>query len=404
MSLNRILTAIGASALIVLVSMGIRQSFGILLGPVATELGTGREVFSLAIAVQNLVFGLPIAGLISDQIGARRVAVLGGLIYAAGLYLMGAAEAAGMLFTSLGLLIGVALSCTSYVVILGAVAQVVPANRRTFAFGLITTAGSFGMFLVVPLVQGLVIRQGWREAVTTLSLVAIGIALLALLLPGRRVDDARQDREGSSETTLARALTTARTNRNYWLLNAGFFVCGFHVAFIATHLPAYLADNGLPTMEAAAALSMIGLFNIFGSTLFGYLGDRYRKKYLLSGLYFARAIVIALFLLAPVTRASSLLFGASIGFLWLATVPLTSGMVAQIFGSRYLASLYGIVFFSHQVGAFLGVWLGGRIYDASGSYLVVWLLAVGLGIIAALLHLPMSDRRVGAPAMVTEPA
>ena len=274
---------------------------------------------------------------------------------------------------------------------LGAVAQVVQPERRSTAFGVVTAAGSFGTFALVPAVQWLILHRGWQGAFPVIAILVGVILLLAFALPRRAGAPAGAS---NADGTLLEALSKARRHSSYWLLNAGFFVCGFHVAFIATHLPSFLTDHGLSPMIGATALSLIGLVNIFGSSLFGWLGDGHRKKYLLSAIYFCRAIVIGLFILVPVTDFTALLFGGLIGFLWLATVPLTSGTIAQIFGSRYLSTLYGIVFFSHQIGSFLGVWLAGWLFDSTGSYEVVWWIAIGLALAATLLHLPIADRPV----------
>ena len=379
------------SALTVLASMGIRQSFGLFLQPISDSLDLGREVFSLAIALQNVVFGLPLFGIIADRYGARWVVLGGALLYAAGCLLVPASSGPLGLYLTLGLIIGLGLGSTTYVVVLGAVARVVhPANRST-AFGIVTAAGSFGTFAFVPGVQWVIVHAGWQTSFLISAALIGWVVLLAFGFPRRPSTHAARPH---GEGTLLQALLRARGHSGYWLLNAGFFVCGFHVAFIATHLPSFLTDGGLPRMIGATALSLIGLCNIFGSSLFGWLGDRYRKKYLLSALYFSRAVVIGLFLFVPLTSFSALLFGGLIGFLWLATVPLTSGTVAQIFGARYLSTLYGIVFFSHQAGSFLGVWLAGLLYDSTGSYDPVWWLAIALGVVAALLHLPIADRPI----------
>lgn len=398
MSLRRAAPVILSGALIVFLAMGARQTLGLFLAPISETLASGRETFSLALALQNLIFGLPLLGILADRIGARSIAIAGSLLYSSGFLLLARVTDPSGLYLTLGLLMGLALSGVSYVIVLGAVAQVVPAERRTSAFGLITAAGSLGMFTVVPGAQWLLSTIGWQGAATGLAIATGLAALLAFGLPGghRRAEseESTEPAPAASEIGLGRVLARARRHRGYWLLNAGFFVCGFHVAFVAAHLPAFLNDNGRSPEIGAWALALIGLFNLIGSLTFGWLGDSYRKKRLLSGLYFGRALVISLFLLLPLTDTTALLFGASIGFLWLATVPLTSGMVAQIFGSRYLSTLYGVVFLSHQLGAFLGVWLGGRVYDASGSYQPVWLLAVVLGLLAGVLHLPISDRQI----------
>jgi predicted MFS family arabinose efflux permease len=377
--------------------MGIRQSFGLFLQPITHHLATGREVFSLAIALQNLIFGLPLIGMLADRLGSRIIVAGGGVLYAASFVLLSSTDAGSALYLNLGLLVGIALSSTSYVVVLGAVARVVPPQNRGSVFGAITAAGSLGMFAMVPGVQTLLSGSGWQATFMWLAAIVGIVALLAAGLPGKTTGtaDGNPGNDIVSDSIL-QVLRQARGHSGYLLLNAGFFVCGFHVAFIATHLPVYLADKGIPTMGGATALSMIGLFNIFGSYLFGSLGDRFPKKYLLSLLYFLRAVVIALFLVLPLSGFSAIVFGGMIGFLWLATVPLTSGLVAHIFGARYLSTLYGIVFFSHQVGSFLGVWLGGRLYDTTQSYTIVWLVAVVLGLMAAIVHLPISDHRVSA--------
>ena len=379
------------SALIVFVSMGIRQSFGLFLSPISQDLGIGREVFSLAIAWQNLIFGLPILGIVADRFGPRWVVAGGALLYAVCFFVLSFVSTPFGLYTVLGVLMGIALSSISYVVVLGAVAQVVAPEKRASSFGLITAAGSFGTFAIVPGVQWLLSDFGWQSSFAFIALVAGASAFLAIGIPQRGREVSPNTVE-SHDGGLLQALLQARGHSGYWLLNAGFFVCGFHVAFIATHLPAFLTDHGLSKMVGATALSLIGLFNIFGSYLSGQLGDRYRKKYLLSLLYLGRGLVISGFLFIPVTNTSALVFGCLIGFLWLATVPLTSGTVAQIFGSRYLSTLYGIVFFSHQIGSFLGVWLAGRVYDATGSYDMIWIAAILLAVTSSLVHLPIADK------------
>ncbi len=379
------------SALIVFVSMGIRQSFGLFLSPISRDLGIGREVFSLVIAWQNLIFGLPIVGILADHFGPRWVVAGGALLYAVCFFLLSSVSTPFDLYAVLGVLMGIALSSISYVVVLGAVAQVVAPEKRASSFGLITAAGSFGTFAIIPGVQWLLSGVGWQSSFVFIALIAGASAILAIGIPQRGGEVSSTTLE-SHDGSLFHALLQARGHSGYWLLNAGFFVCGFHVAFIATHLPAFLTDHGLSKMVGATALSLIGLFNIFGSYLSGQLGDRYRKKYLLSLLYLGRALVISGFLFISVTNTSALVFGSLIGFLWLATVPLTSGTVAQIFGSRYLSTLYGIVFFSHQIGSFLGVWLAGRMYDATGSYDIIWIAAILLSLASSLIHLPIADK------------
>jgi predicted MFS family arabinose efflux permease len=387
---------IACGALMVFISMGTRQSFGLFLQPIALDLSVGRETYSLAIAWQNLLFGLPLIGILADRFGSRRIAIVGGLLYAASFILLSMTGSPAGLYINLGVLAGTAIGCTSYVVVLGAAARVVPSDKRTSMFGIITATGSLGMFAVVPGIQWLIASAGWQTTFATLA-VFVGItAVLGIGFPGRKTaPGGNSSAEALADSQpLSLVLSGARKHSGYLLLTAGFFVCGFHVAFIATHLPAFLTDNAVSKMAGATALAMIGLFNIVGSYLFGYLGDRLRKKYLLSFLYFARAVVISLFLVVPISNISAIVFGGAIGFLWLATVPLTSGVVAQIFGARYLSTLYGIVFFSHQIGSFLGVWLGGRVYDVTNSYDLVWILSILLAVASGILHLPITDQPV----------
>lgn len=380
---------IGAGILCLILAMGIRQSFGIFLTPIAMDLEVGRQVFGLAIAIQNLLWGLaqPFAGAFADKFGAMRVTIAGAVLYAAGIGLAAFAADPLALNVSLGVLVGLALAGTTYGTVLGAVGRVVPPQRRSLAFGTCTAAGSFGMFAVVPGAQALLDALAWRDAFIVL---AIAISILVPVAFGFRESD-RRITVSTDPQTMGGAIREARDHSGFWLLNAGFFVCGFHVAFVATHLPAYLADRGLQPSVSAWALAMIGLFNILGSYLFGALGARFRQKWVLAGIYFARSIVIGLFLLVPISAASAIAFGAGIGFLWLGTVPLTSGLVARVFGVRYLSMLYGMVFASHQLGAFLGAWGGGWAYDVLGSYESVWIASIALALFATAIHLPIRD-------------
>ena len=387
-----VVAAILSASLAVMLSSGVRSSFGLFLAPITETLGTGRENLSIAFAVNNLVLGLPLIGLLSDRIGPRRVVIAGSVLYAVGLVLVTFVTTTLGLVLSLGLLVGVALSATTYVVVLGAVAQLVSEEQRSRVFGLITAMGSAGMFVLPPLAQLLLSNLGWQGALYALAAVSGIVALMAFGLPRRPGTQLHGVQQLHVDEPFMKVLDRAKHHKGYLLLTTGFFVCGFHVAFIGAHLPAYLGDKGQPELVAAGALALIGAFNILGSLTFGWLGDRFPRKYMLSLIYLGRAVVILLFLLAPVTRLSALVFGGAIGFLWLATVPLTSGTVALFFGTRYLSTLYGIVFFSHQIGAFIGVWLGGRIYDASGTYMPVWIAGIALGVFAALVHLPIPER------------
>lgn len=391
-----VVIAVLCAAFSMLIGAGIRSSFGLFQLPLVEQMGVGREQFSLAMAINNIIFGLPLAGLLADRFGPRWVLMAGGVVYTVGMVLLAGVTTPANLNLTLGLLIGLGLSATTYVVVIGAVGQLVPAEQRSRAFGFVTAMGSMGM-LMMPLVTGWLLDIFGKD--TTLRLLAVLAGLIVLLafgLPSRLGGDMltageEQKGEKQKDEPFVQVLKRAGRHNGYLLLTLGFFVCGFHVAFIGAHLPAFLSDNGMSTWVQGTALSLIGGFNIVGSYLFGWLGDFYRKKYLLSFLYFARAVVFALFFFLPITQTSVLLFASAIGFLWLATVPLTSGTVAQIFGARYLATLYGMVFFSHQVGAFLGVWLGGYFYDTIGTYAPVWYMSMALGVFASFVHLPISD-------------
>ncbi len=398
MTMKRPWIVIACAAFIVTLAMGVRQAFGLFMPQMSVSLGIGRESFGLAIAISNLVFGLaqPFVGALGDRYGAGRV-VLGGAI----LYTLGLAGAAWVgsalgLHLTFGVLVGIGLAATTFVIVLGAVGRVVPAERRGLAFGIVTAGGSLGQFLVVPAAQILLSDLGYRLALIVLAGMIAVCAVLAIGVAGKPDSGAEEGPRQSFGEALAEAAGTGR----YWLLNLGFFVCGFHIAFIATHFPAYLDDKGLGLAVGATALALVGLFNIFGSYLFGLSGDYWRKNYVLSALYAARGVVIVIFLLAPLTPATALAFAGAMGFLWLGTVPLTSGLVGTMFGTRYLSTLYGIVFLSHQIGGFFGAWLAGYYFDRSGSYDWAWGASIALAVFAALVHLPVRD----APARAAQPA
>ena len=389
----RFLLVLGCSSLMILLSMGMRQGMGLFLEPITSALGVDRETFSLAIAWQNLILALPLFGVLADVMGFRRVALLGGVVYGGGLWLASQSETAWGLYMNLGGIVGVGIGLSGMIVVMGAVGQVAPPERRSTAFGIVTVAFSIGMFTMIPLLQFWIEKYGWSGALEVAGGVVLAISLLALGLPDKTsYEENNSQSKSDPELSLGKTLNGARTHSGYLLLNLGFFVCGFHVAFIGTHLPAFLQGEGVSASAASWALAMIGLFNIFGSLVFGRLGDSLSKKSLLSLLYALRTVVISLFLAIPLSDLTAIAFGAAIGFLWLATVPLTSGIVAQVFGTRYLTTLWAIVFFSHQLGAFLGVWLGGRVYDSTGSYTTVWLAAIALGLIAAVVHLPIREQ------------
>jgi predicted MFS family arabinose efflux permease len=386
-----ILLAISCAALIVTVSMGVRQSFGLFLPPIGRDLGLGREAFGFAIALQNLLFGIaqPFVGALSDRYGARRVVFFGGLIYVLGLGWAASTQLPEGLLAALGVLVGLGLSGTTFVVLMGNIGRWVRPEQRSMAFGLVTAGGSLGQFAVVPLAQLLIHQFGWRGALLGL-LAMVAISLLAIL--GLKRGAPASESAAPSNESLGGVLQAAARHPHYWLLNGGFFVCGFHIAFIATHFPSYLVDQGLAAGVGAASLALIGLFNIAGSWMFGVWGGRHSRPALLGALYAARSLSMALFLLVPLSPASTLVFAAVFGFLWLGTVPLTSGAVASMFGARYLSTLYGVVFLSHQVGSFIGAWWAGRLFDQVGNYDAVWLVSIALGLIAAAISFLTHDR------------
>jgi MFS family permease len=378
------------SALILALSLGVRHGFGLFLAPMSAEFGWGREVFAFAIALQNLIWGLaqPFTGALADRFGAAKVVLIGGVLYAVGLVLMGLADSPWSLSLSAGLLIGIGLSGTSFSVILGVVGRAVPAEKRSMGMGIASAAGSFGQFAMLPGTLGLIGWLGWSAALLALGLlVALIVPLVSML------KDAPAPLSGH-EQTLSEALREACSHSGFWLLAVGFFVCGFQVVFIGVHLPAYLVDQHLPASVGTTVLALVGLFNIFGTYTAGWLGGRMSKPRLLTGLYLARAVVIGLFLWLPVTTTTAYVFGMAMGFLWLSTVPLTNGTVATLFGVRNLSMLGGMVFLFHQLGSFLGGWLGGVVYDRTGSYDLIWQVSILLSLLAAALNWPVRERPV----------
>jgi predicted MFS family arabinose efflux permease len=383
-------------ALIVTLSMGIRHGFGLWLQPITMDRGWTRETFAFAIAIQNIAWGVagPFTGMLADRWGAFRVLVLGGLFYALGLVLM-ALSSSGLAFTgSAGLLLGLAQSGTTYAVIYGVIGRHVSVERRSWAMGVTAAAGSFGQFLMVPLENWLINTSGWQNALYMLALAALLIAPLAF---GLKEPRAAERQNGSPHQSIAQAWIEAMRYPSFLLLMAGYFVCGFQVVFIGVHMPSYLKDHGLSPQVATYALALIGLFNVFGTYAAGTLGQRLPKRYLLSGIYALRAVAIVVFINVPISPASVYIFAAVIGLLWLSTVPPTNAIVMQIFGIRHMSMLSGMVFLSHQIGSFLGVWLGGKLYDVTGSYELVWWLAAALGVMAALVNLPVREHAIARP-------
>ncbi|MFL6662110.1 MAG: MFS transporter [Rhizobacter sp.] len=391
LSLGQVL-ACGAA--IVTLSMGIRHGFGLWLQPITMDRGWTRETFAFAIAVQNLAWGVagPIAGGLADRFGAFRVLIAGSALYAAGLVLMALATS-GLAFTgSAGLLLGLAQSGTTYAIVYGVIGRNVAPDKRSWAMGVAAAAGSFGQFLMVPVENWLIGGFGWQEALFILGCLALAIVPLAIGLK----EPAFQKAAGVQQS-IGQALREAFGYPSFRWLMAGYFVCGFQVVFIGVHMPSYLKDHGLTPNVATTALALIGLFNVFGTYAAGTLGGKLPKRYILSAIYALRSLAIVVFLNVPLTPMSVYVFSSVMGVLWLSTVPPTNAVVAQIFGVQYLSMLGGFVFLSHQVGSFLGVWLGGRLYDATGSYDIVWWIAVALGIFSALANLPVKEAAIARP-------
>jgi len=376
-------------AAVVTLSMGIRHGFGLWLQPITMDRGWTRETFAFALAVQNIAWGLagPFAGMLADRFGAFRVLVFGALAYALGLVGM-ALSTSGLAFTgSTGLLIGIAQSGTTYAIVYGVIGRNVAPERRSWAMGITAAAGSFGQFLMVPVENWLIGSWGWQSALLVLGCAALAIVPLAFGLHEPR----GTTQAGAHHQSIGSALKEAFAYPSFRWLTAGYFVCGFQVVFIGVHLPSYLKDQGLTPDVATTALALVGLFNVFGTYTAGVLGQRLAKRHILSAIYLARSVVITVFLLVPVSPASVYVFASVMGFLWLSTVPPTNAVVAQIFGVQYMSMLGGIVFLSHQVGSFMGAWLGGRLYGLTGSYDIVWYISIALGIFAALANMPVRE-------------
>ena len=387
--------------IIMTLAMGIRHGFGLYLQPISTDMHWGRETFALALAIQNLVWGItqPFAGMIADKYGTGRVVVGGALLYALGLVWMGHPSSELTFIVASGLMIGTGLSGVTFSIVAGALGRAFPPEKRSMALGISAAAGSFGQFALLPLTQWLLSNVGWSGALLVMACVAMVIAPLAAVLAEKRIAHVHTFKQSARQ-----AFREALGHRGYVLLTVGFFVCGFQIVFIGVHLPAYLADHGLPPHVAVTSLALVGLFNIIGTYATGWLGGRLPKRYILSFIYFARAAVIAIFIFAPLSAVSVYVFAMALGLLWLSTVPPTNAIVAQVFGVRYLSMLSGFTFFSHQIGSFLGAWLGGKLYDTTGSYDVVWYLSIALGIVAGLINLPIDERAIARTKTVAVPA
>jgi MFS family permease len=392
-------TVLIASGAVLTLAMGVRHGFGFWLQPISQAHGWTRETYSLAMALQNLMWGVfgPFAGMAADRFGTARVVIVGALLYMAGLVWMATVNQPTLFVLGSGLLIGGALSCTAFGAIAGIIGRIAPESKRSWAFGISAAAGSFGQFTMMPVEQQLISLSGWQNAL----LILAALVVLVMIPMAFRLREPAPTKALGPQQSSWQATREAFGYRPFLLLLSGYFVCGFQVVFIGVHLPAYLKDKGiLDPNVAVIALALVGLFNIFGSYYAGKLGGRFPKRYLLSFIYLSRSAIIALFLLAPLTSASVYVFAGALGLLWLSTVPLTNGVIAGIFGVKNLSMLSGFVFFSHQVGSFLGVWLGGYLYARQGSYDMVWGIVLALGVFAALINLPINEKAIvrGQPA------
>ena len=385
--------------LVIAIAFGPRAALGFFLAPLSNANHWGRDVFAFAVAVQNLLWGAaqPFAGAIADRFGAVRILCICAVLYALGLFLMAYATSAAMLDLSAGGLIGFGLAGTTFPIVLAAFGKVLPVEWRSVAFGLATAAGSFGQFLFSPLAVLLMDTFGWQQALMTLAVVVVAVLPFSLALASPAVTAAH-----AAPQSLRQALGEALAHRSYVLLMLGFFTCGFQISFITIHLPPFLADRGLSADIGGWTIATIGLFNIIGALSAGWLGDRVPKRYLLSVIYFVRAAAILAFIAFPITPLSCIAFAAVMGLMWLSTVPPTNALIVVMFGTRWLATLSGVTFFSHQIGSFLGVWLGGVVFDRTGSYDPVWWLAIVLGVVSALINLPIVEKPV--PRLATLPA
>jgi MFS family permease len=389
---------IGFGCLIAMIAFGPRSTLGFFLTPMSSANHWGRDVFALAIALQNLLWGIgqPLGGIIADRFGTVRVICGGALLYACGLLLMSHATSAPLLDASAGVLIGFGLAGCSFPVIMAAFGKILPTEWRSISFGFGTAAGSFGQFLYSPIAVALMDVFGWQQ-----TLMIFAVTLLAVLPLSLTLSTPKMTGQGASSQSLGQALREAFAHRSYLLLVLGYFTCGFQLQFITVHMPSYLVDRGLSAQVGGWTIATIGLFNIVGSVTAGWLGDRMPKRYLLSIIYFSRAAAILAFISFPVTPVTCLIFGATMGLMWLSTVPPTNGIIALMFGTRWLATLSGFAFFSHQVGGFLGVLLGGIVFERTGSYNAVWYLAILFGVLSALINMPIVEKPVARLAAVS---
>jgi predicted MFS family arabinose efflux permease len=383
-----------AGCLVAIVNFGVRSSFGLFTAPVSEAHQWPREIFSFAMALQNLLWGIatPIAGAVADRFGSARVLIAGAVIYAAGVVMMALAQGAWAFNFAGGILVGVGIAASSFSIVMAALGRIVPPEKRSWAFGIATASGSLGQFIFAPLAAALITAFGWQQALIILGSCALLIVLFALPLFVQK-PSSNHYLAGEADLGMMESIARAFGHRSYVLLVSGFFVCGFQLAFITVHLPPYLAEHGISKEFAGFAMGAIGLFNVVGSYTSGIIGGKMQKRVPLSVIYLLRSAAILGFILLPITQTSTVVFTGTMGLLWLSTVPLTMGLVTVMFGTRYMATLYGFVFLSHQVGSFLGVWLGGRLYDQFGSYDPVWWMSVALGVFAGIVHLPIREHR-----------
>ena len=394
--------AIILACVLLAINFGFRSSLGLFLKPVSETFGYGREIFAFSLALQNLLWGLsqPLAGAFADKFGTTRVIVVGSILYSLGLYVTATADSFISLHIGAGILIGMGIAGTGLGVVLPAMARMVRPERRAFALGVGTAAGSAGQFFFIPVAREFLVAYGWQIALIIMAVGALSMILFAPVFRGDAKSNINIDNEPSQN--LKQALSEASNHIHYWLLIAGFFVCGFQLAFITVHMPSYLADKGFDSSIAAISLSIIGLCNIVGSLVSGHLSGIYSKKWILTFIYAARSIVIVLFLIIPISTLTIYAFSFATGLLWLATVPPTSGLVAQMFGLRFMGTLYGIVFLNHQIGSFTGVWLGGYLFDTTGSYNQVWWWAAIIAAITAIIHIFIDERPIKRLRMAAE--
>lgn len=388
---NSVATIIIAGCIIAALSFGARTSYGLFLQPITESREWSREIFGFALALQNLIWGAsqPVAGALADKYGTARVLAVGGLLYAAGLVMSATADTPLLFDVGAGILVGLGVAACSFTIVIAAFGRVVTESQRSIAFGIGTASGSLGQFLISPLSQVMMDSYGWEQTLFILAGAMLLVPLLAWFLRGKSVRDPADVRP---DISLTQTIAQAFGHRSYILLTAGFFVCGFQIAFMVVHLPPYIADLGLDASVGAWALAIIGFFNVLGALIAGYIGSKYSKPYFLALLYIGRSVLTVWFILTPPSATSVFIFAALMGLMWLSTVPPTSGLVAVMFGPRYMATLFGFVFFSHQVGSFIGVWLGGYLYDTYGNYDGVWWLSVLLGLFAAIVHWPISEK------------